>query len=364
MPLRGELNAEILSWLTPTSLRNINQARKTRGLGHPDDIIESMVASLESPTFDYEVLLADWENRFIEGGPRAEHYHRLYAWLGQVVSTILFRRQVSNRDAFRSGLSYYSGIVRLARKNLPLWIFSLNHDLLVECVAAHLGIPLQCGFTNRMVALPCRRGGGRIIAIQQANLLGEFEMVEGQLPFHRVGELGINLLKLRGSLDVFGHGERNELIKLKPADETFDAIIDALQIANEGLLDEARVPDPSLAQNQIPYVDEQGNLQVLRRTLLASATRFGEPFPRLQQRRFLEYFRANLSRVSRLVAIGYGMGDEDVNEILTDWLSGKGSRRLEIVGPCADNIPAFLAGHTGQTILTPSSTTTYLEKIR
>jgi len=234
----------------------------------------------------------------------------------------------------------------------------------VECVAAHLGIPLQCGFTNRMVALPCRRGGGRIIAVQQANLLGERELVEGQLPFHRVGELGINLLKLRGSLDVFGYGERNELIKLKPEDETFDAIIDALQIANEGLLDEALAPDPLLVPNQIPYVDEAGNLQILRRTLLASATRFGEAFPRLQQRRFLEYFRANLSRISQLVAIGYGMGDEEVNEILLDWLSGDGSRRLEIVGPCTDSLPPFLAGHAGQITLTPSSTTTYLEKIR
>ena len=41
-----------------------------------------------------------------------------------------------------------------------LWIFSLNHDLIIECLAAHYNIPLHCGFTTDAVALPRRNRSG------------------------------------------------------------------------------------------------------------------------------------------------------------------------------------------------------------
>jgi hypothetical protein len=114
--------------------------------------------------------------------------------------------------------------------------------------------------------------------------------------------------------------------------------------------------------NQIPYIDENGDRRVLRRTLLASAARLTDPYPQLMQRRFLEYFRANLHQVDQLVAIGCAMGDPEVNEILQDWLASSAHRRLEIVAPRIEQVPPALAPLSSQIALTPSSTTTYLER--
>jgi hypothetical protein len=262
----------------------------------------------------------------------------------------------------QDGLPYFAGLVALVRDNPPLWIFSVNHDVLVECLAAHFGVPVNCGFSSHTITLPCRRSPGTIVAELQANLLSEAALANAVLPFFPPGTSGINLLKLHGALDVFAIGDSQDLLKLKPAAQNFDAIIDALQIANEGLLDPGLSPDPMSVTNQIPFIDQNGERRVLRRTLLASAARLSDPYPQLMQRRFLEYFRANLEQVDRLVAIGCAMGDAEVNEILQDWLASSSHRHLEIVAPRIEQVPPALAPVASQITLTPSSTTTYLEQ--
>ena len=364
MPLRDELNSEIVAWLKPTSLRNINSVWRARGFGHPDEVIDDLARVLESSDFDYESLLRQWEAQYIAGAgdARGPSYYGLYAWLAQVVSLALYRRQVSHRSVFQDGLPYFAGIVPLVRDNAPLWVFSVNHDVLVECLAAHFGIPVNCGFSSRTITLPCRRSPGTIVAELQANVLSEAELANAALPFFPPGAPGINLLKLHGALDVFAFGDSHDLLKLKPEAQKFDSIIDALQIANEGLLDPGLSPDPLSVTNQIPFIDQNGERQVLRRTLLASAARLTDPYPKLMQRRFLEYFRANLHQVDQLVAIGCAMGDAEVNEVLQDWLASSAHRRLEIVAPRIEQVPPALNPLSSQITLTPSSTTTYLEQ--
>ena len=364
MPLRDELNAEIVAWLNPTSLRKINSAWRARGFGHPDQVINDLVRVLESSDFDYESLLRQWEAQYIAGAgdARGPSYHSLYAWLAQVVSLALYRRQVSHRNVFQDGLSYFAGLVPLVRDNAPLWIFSVNHDVVVECLAAHFGIPVNCGFSSRTITIPCRKSPGTIVAELHANVLSEAELANAALPFFRPGAPGINLLKIHGALDVFAFGDSHDLLKLKPETQTFDAIIDALQIANEGLLDPSLCPDPLSVTNQLPFIDQNGERRVLRRTLMASAARLSDPYPQLMQRRFLEYFRANLEQMDQLVAIGCSMGDAEVNEIIQDWLASSSHHRLEIVAPRIEQVPPALEPLSSQITLTPSSTTTYLER--
>jgi hypothetical protein len=350
-------------------LRRLNATWRARGFGHPDEVIEDVAARLAPETFDYEALLKHLEAQYLEDAREghAGAYHGLYAWLAQLVYQMLYRRQVERRDSYREGLQYFEGLAHLAKANRPLWIFSLNHDVLVECIAALFGIEVSGGFSQRRVALPCRNAAGQPIAALSATLLTDGEMASGQLGFFKTGWPGINLLKLHGGLDVFSVGDGRDLIRLLPNEDTFDAIIDALQIANEGLLDanivSSLVPDALAVMNQIPYIDAQDQPQVLGRTLLASAARLTDPYPQLMQRRWLEYFRASLAQIERLVAIGYSMSDGDVDEIVHEWLQASPAHRLEIVAPGIAQVPAFLQPLSAQVELVPASATIYLERM-
>jgi hypothetical protein len=216
------------------------------------------------------------------------------------------------------------------------------------------------------VGLPCRNASGQPIAVLKAALLTDAEMAGARLHFFGPGQPGINLLKLHGALDVFTLGDSRDLIRLVPAEETFDAIIDALQIANEGLLDQSLaaklIPDTLAVTNRIPYLDAQNQPQLLGRTLLASAARLADPCPQLMQRRWLEYFRASLGQIGRLVALGCSLTDGDVNEIVHEWLQADAGRRLEIVAPGSPQVPAFLAPLSAQVDLVGASATIYLER--
>jgi hypothetical protein len=368
MPLRVDINAELLAWLGPDSLRRLNGTWRARGFGHPDEVIEDVAGRLAPESFDYEALLGHLEAQYLEDAREghARAYHGLYAWLAQLVYQMLYRRQVERRDSYREGLQYFEGLAHLARANRPLWVFSLNHDVLIECVAALFGIEVSCGFSPQRVVLPCRNAAGQVIAGLAASLLTDADMASGNLGFFKAGWPGINLLKLHGALDVFTVGDGRDLIRLVPGEETFDAIIDALQIANEGLLDAtlaaSLVPDALALANQIPYINGEGRPQVLGRTLLASAARLTHPYPQLMQRRWLEYFRAHLAEADRLVAIGYSMTDGDVNEIVHEWLQAEPGRRLDIVVPGIAQVPSFLQSLSAQVELVPASATIYMER--
>jgi hypothetical protein len=369
MPLRADVNAELLAWLNPDSLRRLNATWRARGFGHPDEVIEDVAGRLAPEDFDYEALLKHLESQYLEDAREghARAYHGLYAWLAQLVYQMLYRRQVERRDSYREGLQYFEGLAHLAKANRPLWIFSLNHDVLVECIAALFGIDVSCGFPERRVALPCRNAAGQPIAALAATLLTNAEMASGQLGFFKTGWPGINLLKLHGALDVFTFGDGRDLIRLLPSEDTFDAIIDALQIANEGLLDanlvSSVVPDALALTNQIPYIDAENRPQVLGRTLLAGSARLTDPYPQLMQRRWLEYFRASLVEVERLVAVGCSMSDDDVNEIVHAWLQASAAHHLEIVIPGIAQVPPFLQPLSAQVELVPASATIYLERV-
>ena len=60
---------------------------------------------------------------------------------------------------------------------------------------------------------------------------------------------------------------------------------------------------------------------------------------------FLSQFELNLGYIKELVCIGYGFGDNHINEIINNWLS-LNDNRLTIVNPYGE-IPSFL------TYLTP-----------
>ena len=165
MPLVWDLTAELKEWLTPDKLRWLNESWRSQGGGCPDAIIDDFASVLSRPDQHYESLLGYLETQFTRHSPTSEHYHYLYSWLVEIVYYLLYFRHVKNVDSIQRRLLYYSGLSVLADQNKPLWVFSLNHDVVIECLASSLGIPLNAGFTNEQVSLPRRNRQGEVIGI-------------------------------------------------------------------------------------------------------------------------------------------------------------------------------------------------------
>jgi hypothetical protein len=369
MPLVWDLSAEIRAWLTPNKLRELNLGWRAQGNGNPDETIDTLVASLLNTTMHYENILGQLEVQFVRPsnarqGNLRQSYHSLYSWLVELVYHLLYYRHVQNEAFIIRTLRYLEGIAGLARASNPLWIFSLNHDLIVECVAAHYGARLDCGFSGTGT-LPLRDGKGVRIGDLPVQTLAVKQLETSGLDFKNLTEPGINLIKIHGALDVFTANDGHDLIKLATAGDGVAAVLQSLRAAGENLL----YYDPAFpgggrvkALNEIAYADEAGIMQFLRKTLLAGAFKFNQRSTQVLPPAFLKQFKDYLLRVSRLICIGYGCGDLHINQILREWLEFTGDRHVEFVGPGTTSCPSFLGHVASQVILRDEFATDFLER--
>ena len=359
MPLAWELTDELKKWLTPDKLRWLNESWRSQGGGYPDQVVDDFASVLSRPDQHYESLLGYLETQFRRRSPTSEQYHYLYSWLVETVYHLLYFRHVKNVDYIQRRLTHYSGLSVLADQNKPLWIFSLNHDLIIECLAIRLGLPLSSGFTNEVVMLPRRDQRGTIIGYLNAAVLPGDQLENSAMPFFQHGTCGINLLKIHGALDVFTFRDGKDLLKILPLGDRPDGPLQALRATNEELLFRPQAPVKVL--NEIVYADQTGEAQFLRRSLLAGAFKFDPKSSQILPRPLLKHFRSCLNNVHSLVCIGYGFGDSHINTVMREWLEYSEDRRLVIVGPCTTSVPGMFLHVAPQVELHSVNATDYLD---
>jgi len=363
MPLVWELTAEIRNWLTGQKIQELNVGWRMQHGGYSDAVINDLVSILERPGMHYEALLGYLQTQFLRQRGLSQEYHGLDAWLVELVYYLLYYRQVNNNRYLHQHLPYYDGIRALVDGNEPLWVFTLNHDLMIETIAARQSIPVHAGFSASMIALPRRNAAGNKTGEIRAEVLTRRELDHGAMHFPNPPQAGINLLKVHGALDIFTFNDGEDLLRLLPDAPGQDGVIDVLRAANEDLF----YPLPAMpggrakTTNEITYADNTGEMQFLRRSILAGAFKFDTRRSQVLPQGILKHFSQNLNLVSSLICIGYGFGDRHINAVLREWLEFSPTRYLEIVNPNAKEVPSFLLHLTPQILLIRSSATDYFD---
>jgi hypothetical protein len=365
MPLASDLTAEIKAWLTPYKLRELNEGWRLKGGGYSDAVIKDLAAALVKPELHYEAILGHLETQFRRQRTAPQEYHGLYSWIVELVYMLLFYRQVNNGAFFERHLPLYDGLGALARGNAPLWIFSLNHDLIIEAMAARLGLPLYCGFGPETVTLPRRRGKGEKFGEIRAAVIRQRDLELGCMNFPNPLKPGIYLLKVHGSLDSFTFNDGRDVLRLLPEKPGAEGVYETLRAANTDLFYYAPGwPDGTgraRGINEIIYADDAGEMQFLRRSLLAGAYKFDARASQHLPKSVMKHFRQNLNFVSDLVAIGYSFGDAHINQAVREWIEISAERHLEIVAPGIAELPRDFLHVARQITLTNSGCTDYLD---
>jgi hypothetical protein len=342
LPLVWEITRELKDWLTPDKLRSLNEGWRAQGSGHSDAVIEDASRTLANPDMHYESILGYLETQFRRQSTFQQEYHGLYSWLVEMVYHLLCIRHTKNVSYIERHLDYYKGITHLVAQNEPLWIFSLNHDVIIEALATYHNIPLNCGFTDNIFHLPRRdKKGVKTGELKAETISGEL-LEKGEMPFFQTGTNGINLLKIHGSLDIFTFRDGKDMLRLLPTENTVSGVIESLRLANEELvyIHPAAPRQPIKTTNEITYADDDGEMQFLRRTLLAGAYKFDSRMSQVLPPCLLDRFRTNINYLSSLICIGYGFGDMHINNVIREWLEFSADRKLEIVGPSTESIPS------------------------
>ncbi len=364
LPVVWELTSEIRDWLTPEKLRDLNKGWRSQGTGYSDEVIEDFVSVLAMPDAHYENMLGYLETQYRRKRERRNEYHHLYSRMVELVYVLLCQRQIKNDAFLRKKIGYFEGIRFMAEKNTPLWVFSLNHDVVIEAIAAQYSIPIHFGFSDEQVSLPCRSADGKVKGRLNAQVLRRDTLDNQAMFFPNPAVEGIYLLKLHGALDVFAFNDGADLLKVMPAGGGFEGVTEALRAVNEDVF----FPEPASPSgradvtNEIAYADDEGVMQFLRKSLLAGAFKFSDANTQVLPKSLLKHFRANINFLSKLVCVGYGFGDNHINLIIREWLEFSDSRSLEIVGPVA-TIPPFLMHVAPQVTVVQMVATDYFDSV-
>lgn len=361
MPLVGDLTQRIRGILTADRLRQRNARSRAHGTSHPDATVEYLVDLLGRAEMNYESVIGNLDimYRRFGGHGDGQHYYGLKLEMIQMASLILVDRHKMLTSLLPVHMRYLDGIIGLANQNKPLWIFSLNHDLFMECVAAANGIPLNSGFPGA-TKIPIPYRNGKSGSYVEASLLSSDEL-ERFMPFTTIGP-GINLLKPHGSLDTFLFHDGRDYLKLRPLEPSAAGVLESLRVVNEELRQSVPRADGLTVTNEIVCLDEDQNLQFLRRSILAGPFKFKIEPVDTGKHDMMSYFRGGLNYLTELVSIGYGFGDAHINWAIRLWLEFSSERRLVIVDPHRTTIPVDLLHTAPQVTLDKATAFEFLER--
>ncbi|MCX2796409.1 hypothetical protein OQJ62_15905 [Microbulbifer thermotolerans] len=352
MPLVWELTAEIRRWLTAEKLIALNKNWKSQGGDWDQDVILCVVSLLENENLHYENIIGAIEVECARERDqlKRQSYHAALGFLLQAVYGLLMERQVKNTSYALAALEDFSSIKEMVNNNKPLWIFSLNHDCIIEMLALKLEIPLKSGF-NEEVNILMKTANGSIYSFPFERLSRK-SIEENQYDFFRHGEFGINLIKLHGALDIFGQNDELNYLKVKPATSSPDSLSSQIQLLDEINQDTA-ARYGIVCTNENIYEDENGEIQFLRKSLLSGAHKFTNKLSQIAPSEFLSLFKGNLNYANELICIGYSFGDKHIDDQIADWLSFSASRKLNIVNPGINSCPERMKHLSSQVTCSP-----------
>lgn len=362
MPLAWELTAEIRRWLTPEKLISFNENWKSQGGGWHSDVVSFLVSLLENKNLHYENIIGALEvecSRERDQSKRQSYYAAL-GFVLQAVYGLLMERQVKNTHYALAALDDFSSIKDMAENNRPLWVFSLNHDCIIEMLALKCGIPLMSGF-NEEVSIAMKTAKDSIISFPFERLSRK-SIEENKYRFFGHGEFGINLIKLHGSLDIFGQDDELNYLKISAVDNNPESLSAQIQLLNQ-INQDIAVRDGVVCTNENVYEDEDGEIQFLRKSLLSGAHKFTKKLSQIAPSEFLSLFRGNLNYADELICIGYSFGDKHIDDHIVDWLSFAAKRKLTIVNPGINVCPERMKHLSGQVECKPIGATDYFTQL-
>lgn len=359
MPLMEELSRQLRAELRPADLRAENKRAQSVGRGFPEPILEEFICILEQPSIHYEAVIGHLQTQHFRNPLLPDQpYHGLATLLTEIVYDRIYSIHIRNGKNASEAVAYLDGVEKLANKNKPLWIFSLNHDVVLESAAARLGLTVNTGFPESVrLPLPSPFQGQAYI---EAEMATEEEMAKG-LRFLQDGHHGINLIKLHGALDIFTFHDGKDILKIKSAGNHAASVLRSLRLVNEVL--PYRPKNGVNIINEIMYADSVGEIQFLNRSILSGVYKYDEKAHQVVPSIFLREFQTGLHNLSKIYCCGYGFSDDHINKVLRHWLEEDARRVVEIVDPHRRLIPECFMHLAAQTTLQPMGVGNFLKNI-
>jgi hypothetical protein len=325
--------AKIISQKNPyTEDRPINEKAIFEG-------VDLLLKYKENGGQNYEEFLSSLEDLGRLSGKKQsdrDSYNYLFAIFYKIIYEILTLYQIRSYEVlYPRNMQWFSGLGNLLSEK-ETWVFTLNHDLYVECLALDMGIPVSYGDTERL-SFPV--SNLQMKENVQFTSLGPKDLnVKSSGYFKDLR--GINLVKLHGGLGEFEYKDREFICNLNLDITNSSMLMSDFRKMNGMAYYHQGVEVPSGRERVV--TNKNGELDIIRLSMLTGGKKYSETTNDKKGEEKLKIFSDVLATIDELTIIGYGFYDRHVNYRVSNAMVLNDNLRIRIVDPVSKPKPEFL----------------------
>jgi len=348
MPLAQELTEVLLDPFTARAARKLARAMAgVRPFGAdrlPNESalsegLDVILAYKAANGRNYEAMLGEVESLACRGaGTQSDRdsAHYLSSVLYERIYDILSLYQTAAYELlYPKNLRWYASLGNVLSPQ-ETWIFTLNHDLLLECLALDLKIPVSYGDVDSKEFPVSNLEMHQRVRFSCIDRSRYSPTSAGFLRDRR----GINLVKIHGGLSEHAYDDKKVICNL-----------DLQRASSQELMSEyAKVSRMAYYQNGVLQeaardrfvTNLEGRCDVLGKAMLTGAQKYSSTANPKPGEEKLAVFDGVLGQLDELTIIGYGFGDKHVNFRLSHAMVRNDGLSIRIVDPHRDRLPDFL----------------------
>ncbi len=238
--------------------------------------------------------------------------------------------------------NYYSDLFKIFKEE-ELWILSLNHDLLIECLCLDNKIPISFGDTG-ILSFPLDNYhlNDNLLDFSYSNIQ---DLSIKKMKFFR-NAYGINLIKLHGALNEFFYNDKSKIIHtVAKKNDTSSSYFAKNFVVNNNMKHYVNGKyTPIIGELAVSDID--GECQFFGKSILTGGYKYSKKLidkQRGEEKMFL--FKQVLSEIDEVIIIGYGFNDEHINNRLDESMILNENLKMTIVNPDTSDLPYVIDRH-------------------
>jgi hypothetical protein len=241
----------------------------------------------------------------------------------------------SYKALYHKNLKWFSKLENILSTE-ETWVFTLNHDIFLECLAIDLGIPITYGATGN-IEFPV----SNIEMDERINFsTQDRSSYRTDNPSFLSGKKGINLVKLHGGLTEYSYKDECMICNQNLNKATSKELIsDFYKIQRMAYYHQGRkVPD----SKDRAITNASGELDLISKSMLTGGKKYSKTAKPKKGEEKLTAFDDLLGRIDELTIIGYGFGDKHVNFRIANAMARRENLSIRVIDPNLSKIPEFL----------------------
>ncbi|WP_156769211.1 hypothetical protein [Methanococcus vannielii] len=353
IPLANDVSKDFFFFYNNTRLKDhINSWSKHEPYGEDNptdskalfDIAELFKKHKCNNSLNYEEFLKDIED-IIRSHDISKEYRLTCEYtrgkILDIISYLFYAYHIHYFPIYHLNKHFYKDFSKFIGED-PLWVISLNHDLIIEFLCIDNKIPLSFGSVSK-VKFP-------ISNLNFENTL-EFGSVDRKdlslenMNFIKSGK-GVNLIKLHGAINEFSYGDFDNIEEGKTIIQldikNSDTALDYLKIVSKKT--EMKYFFNGLkinTLNELSVSGMDGEIQFLRNSIKMGGHKFSKtvnPKPGEEKLALIDQILDNLDEI---IVVGYSFCDEHVNIRLYNAMVRNENLKVWIVDPSDSKIKLF-----------------------